>query len=208
MPEEIGALVSGARRLAAEAKAAPRPAAAPAASDPGAAFARALARGVWGGGKADALLRARADQAVPPAPINLGFQGLGPAGAAGRVKGPGIFGSGDGTYRVVENGPWRVVLQMKTGYVDGAFTLSRDPATGKDALGFNGRLWDSDRGGMSPPTNSVNDGRVAYDPGSDSGTISWRLNGQWNKDDYHGGRAGGAGMTISLSGHDHEFLRN
>lgn len=203
MPEEIGAVVQGAHRLAAGAKAAPKPAAA---ADPGAAFARALARGLWGGGKADPLFAVA--QAAQPAPINLGFQGLGPAGKAGRVKGPGIFGSGDGTYRVVENGPWQIVLQMKTGYIDGSFTLKRDPATGKDSLGFNGRLWDAGRGEMGPPANSVNDGTVAYDPASDTGTIAWRLNGQWNQDTYRGGRAGSGGMTITLGGHGHDFSQN
>jgi len=205
MPEEIGAILQGARRLAAEAKAAPRPAAANAQGD---AFARSLKRGLWGGGKADPLFAAQDAQAVQPAPINRGFQGLGPAGKTGRVKGPGIFGSGDGTYRVVENGPWQIVLLMKTGYIDGTFTLKRDAATGKDSLGFNGRLWDADRGEMSPPANSVNDGTVGYDPASDTGTIAWRLNGQWNQDTYRGGRAGSGGMTITLGGHGHDFSQN
>lgn len=210
MPEEIGAVLQSTRRLAAEARGAPKGAAA---ADPaGDAFAKALASGLWGGGKADPLpapprRTGFSADAVQPAPINRGFLGLGPAGKTGRVKGPGIFGSGDGTYRVVENGPWQVVLQMKTGYIDGSFTLKRDPATGKDSLGFNGRLWDSNQGRMSDPTDSVNDGQVGYDPGSDTGTIAWRLNGQWNQDTYRGGRAGAGGMTITLGGHGHDFIQ-
>jgi hypothetical protein len=203
--------MQGARRAAAQSqRPAPRP------SDPAAdAFARSLADGIWGGGRADALSvpgarfsAAAALTAPQPAPINRGFQGLGPAGKSGRVKGPGIFGSGDGTYRVIENGPWQVVLQMKTGYIDGTFTLKRDAATGKDSLGFAGSLWDSNNGGMSPPTNSVNDGKVDYDAASDAGNIGWRLNGEWKQDAYHGGRAGSRGMTITLGGHGHDFLQD
>lgn len=217
MPEEIGAVMRGLRNVAAESKAAPRPTAS--ASAEAEAFARALKAGLWGGGRADRLpvssprafaLTApdAAAQAAQTAPINLGFQGLGQAGKTGRVKGPGIFGSGDGTYRVIENTPWQVVLQMKTGYIDGRFTLKRDAATGRDSLGFSGRLWDSDNGRMGPPTDSVNDGQVSYDAASDSGGIAWRLNGQWRQDSYHGGRAGSAGMTITLGGHGHDFLQD
>ena len=210
LPEELGAIMQGARRVAAQPQRPARPAADPAAD----AFARALTAGLWGAGKADPLpaetrFSAAAALAAPqPAPINRGFQGLGPAGKTGRVKGPGIFGSGDGTYRVVENGPWQVTLQMKTGYIDGIFTLKRDPATGKDSLGFSGRLWDADNGRMTPPTTSVNDGKVDYDAATDSGGIGWRLNGQWKQDAYHGGRAGSGGMTITLGGHGHDFIQD
>lgn len=211
MPEELGAILHGARALAAQA-----PRGAPPAADPAAdAFARALAAGLFGGGKADPLpapeprfATAQAGQVPQPAPINRGFQGLGPAGKTGRVKGPGIFGSGDGTYRVAENSPWQVVLQMKTGYIDGTFTLKRDPATGKDTLGFSGRLWDADAGRMSPPSSSVNDGKVDYDAATDTGSIGWRLNGKWNQDTYRGGRAGSGGMTITLGGHGHDFAQD
>lgn len=214
MPEEVGAIMQSTRRLAAEARTAPKGAPAPAPADPdGGAFARALLSGLWGGGKADPLpAPTRRDgfsaAAVQPAPINRGFQGLGPAGKTGRVKGPGLFGSGDGAYRVVENTPWKVVLRMKTGYIDGTFTLSRDAVTGKDSLGFNGSLWDSDQGRMTPPSNTINDGQVGYDPASDTGTIAWRLNGQWKQDAYKGGRAGTRGMTITLGGHGHDFLQD
>jgi hypothetical protein len=213
MPEEIGAIMQNTRRLAAESRAAPKGAPAARSDAAADAFAKALGAGLWGGGKADPLPapagRATfAAAAVQIAPINRGFLGLGAAGAAGRVKGPGLFGSGDGGYRVVENGDWKVVLRVKTGYIDGTFTLARDPATGKDSLGFNGSLWDSDAGRMTPPSNSVNDGQVGYDPASDTGTIAWRLNGRWNQDTYRGGRAGARGMTITLGGHGHDFIQN
>lgn len=215
MPEELGGILQNAHRQAIEARMAPRPAAA--AADPkGDAFARSLKAGIWGGGRADSLLpppgasfsAAQSAGQAAPAALNRGFQGLGPAGKTGRVKGPGIFGSGDGSYRVVENGPWKVVLIVKTGYIDGTFTLSRDAATGADTMGFNGRLWNADRGEMSPPQNATNDGKISYDPGSDSGTIAWKLNGQWNQDTYRGGRAGSGGMTITLGGHGHDFIQN
>ncbi|MDE2140840.1 MAG: hypothetical protein KGL74_13565 [Elusimicrobia bacterium] len=214
MPEEIGTVMRGMRNVAAQSKAAARPPAA--ASAEADAFARALTAGLWGGGRADRLPsplpRAFAltapDATAQATPINRGFQGLGPAGKTGRVKGPGIFGSGDGTYRVIENTPWQVVLQMKTGYIDGRFTLKRDAVTGKDSLGFAGRLWDADNGRMGPPTDSVNDGQVSYDAASDAGRIAWRLNGEWKQDAYHGGRAGATGMTITLGGHGHDFLQD
>ena len=213
LPDEIGSVMRDIRRVAAGAQTTPRPTA----SADGDAFGRSLSFGIWGGGKADRLARpeprfgALSDvrtSATQPAPINRGFQGLGPAGKTGRVKGPGIFGSGDGIYRVIENGPWQIVLQMKTGYIDGRFTLKRDAATGQDSLGFSGRLWDSDNGRMGPPTDSANDGQVSYDAASDSGGIAWRLNGQWRQDSYHGGRAGASGMTITLGGHGHDFTQD
>lgn len=138
-------------------------------------------------------------------PINRGFQALGPAGATGQVK-AGPFGVGNGTYRVAANDPYQILLDVKTNYVDGRFTLKRDATTGQDLLGFAGRLKDPNTGAWSD-VNSLNSGTVTYDPSSDSGAIGWSLQGKSQKDSYHDGATGGD-MTISLSGHDHEFIRN
>jgi hypothetical protein len=144
------------------------------------------------------------------APVNQGFLGLGAAGKTGRIAGPSLFGLpvGNGTYRVLENGPWQVVLVVKTGFVDGKFTIKRDPNTGKDTLGFNGTAWDSARGAMGAPGNSMDGGRIAYSPATDSGEISWKLNGAPQKDKFKGGRAGSRGMSITLGGNNHDFTQD
>ena len=180
MPEELGAAVQSSRQLGAGAPQAVR------------------------------ALRS-ADEAAPAseasaAPINTGFRALGAAGQTGTVKGPGLFGAGDGTYRVVNNSPYKMVFDMQTGYVNGRFTLKRDPATGRDLLGFAGQT----RGASSDWTSASGSfaGAVVYNPESDSGTISWRLNGERHDDTFQNGRAGSRSMTITLSGNAHTFTQN
>lgn len=170
-------------------------------------FARALAaEGVWGDGKGDPLperLQRAQGQAVTP--LNLGFQALGPKGAKGRIVGPHPLGFANGTYEVFENSPFHVVIGMNTGYIDGRFSLKRDPVTGKDVMGFSGRLLEN--GDWGAPRRGANDGLVTYDPNTDSGTIRWLMRGEWRQDAYSRGRAGGRAMYISLSGNKHEFHR-
>lgn len=178
MPEALGAAVAGARRLGAQA---PR------------------------------MVAAFRDEAATPltaqavAPINTGFQGLGAAGRTGTVQGPAL--GGDGTYRVIQNDATEMVFDMKTGYVDGRFTLKRDPDSGKDLLGFVGQTKDGPFSGWTPSKGSYA-GRISYDPGSDSGTIAWRFNGAQVTDTYSGGRAGSRSMTITLNGHEHTFTQD
>jgi hypothetical protein len=178
LPVESAALVAGARALAARPQAPVKPA-------------------------SFQFFSLRATAQVTP--INQGFRALGPAGATGQVK-AGPFGVGNGTYRVAANDPYQILLDVKTNYVDGRFTLKRDATTGQDSLGFAGRLKDPNTGTWSD-VNSLKDGSVTYDAGSDSGAIGWTLQGKSQKDNYHDGASGGD-MTISLSGHDHEFIRN
>lgn len=153
--------------------------------------------------RARAMPRPRA-QALAPA-VNRGFAALGPAGATGRVK-AGPFGVGNGTYRVAVNDAYLVQFDVSTPYISGRFTLKRDQSTGKDQLGFSGKLKDPNSGEWSS-VSSLDDGAVTYDPASDSGTIAWRLRGQTQQDSYRDGGSGGD-MTVSLSGHDHEFIRD
>ncbi|HEX4046265.1 MAG TPA: hypothetical protein VH309_00435 [Elusimicrobiota bacterium] len=138
-------------------------------------------------------------------PINTGFLALGAAGQTGRVKGPPFGGSG--TYDVVENDAARMIFDMSTGYVQGRFTLTRGASTGKDSLGFDGQTKSGPFSGWTP-CHGMYDGQVAYDAGSDSGTILWQFNGQVVTDTYRGGRAGSRSMTITLKGHSHTFTQD
>lgn len=169
------------------------------------ADAAALVRGARASAAraAIALPRFRA-QAQAPA-LNRGFAALGPANATGKVK-AGPFGVGNGTYRVAVNDAYLLQFDVSTAYISGRFTLKRDPATGADLLGFAGKLKDPNTGDWNA-VNSLEPGRVTYDAGSDSGTIGWKLRGQAQQDSYRNGGAGGD-MTVSLSGHDHEFVRD
>jgi hypothetical protein len=176
-PEGLGAAVVNARQLGAGA---PKNVA---------AFRAAVAR-FWA-------------QAVSP--INTGFQALGPAGKTGTVQGPPM--GGDGTYRVIQNDPMEMVFAMKTGYVDGTFTLKRDAASGQDQLGFDGKTKDGPFSGWTPSKGTYA-GQISYDAGSDSGTISWKFNGNQITDKFSGGRAGSASMTITLNGHSHTFTQD
>lgn len=170
-------------------------------------FAEALKDGLWGAGKADELDEAaRRVQARQIVPINAGFQALGARGTKGRIKGPHPLGFADGTYEVVENSPFLVVIAMRTGYIDGRFTLKRDQATGRDTLGFAGRLMQDGRWGA--PQNGMNEGSVFYDAATDTGAIRWVMNGQWRQDTFLRGRAGGRSMRITLGGHAHDFFQD
>lgn len=166
-------------------------------------FAATLGQGFWGGGKAEPFLELA--QAGRVTPINLGFQALGPAGAAGRVSGPGLLGMGDGTYSVLENGPWRVILRLQTGFVNGRFVLQRDQTTGTDVIGFAGHVMEGGR--WSPYREGFNPGRVTYDAASDRGTVEWMAQGRRQKDAYERGAAGSRAMRITLNGHNHDFFR-
>jgi hypothetical protein len=185
VPPGLSAAVASARQLAAGAPLAVKnlraPAPAPAAAAPAA-------------------------QAVV-APLNTGFQALGPAGKTGKVNGPGPFGEGDGTYDVVQNDPDQMVFDMKTGYVNGRFTMSRDPATGKDTLGFAGQTKDGPFADWVTATGNYA-GQISYNSGSDSGTIQWQFEGASVTDTYSGGRAGSKSMTITLKGNSHTFTQN
>lgn len=213
LPAESGALAARARALAArpQAPAALSSADRAAAAASLAGFARLHDEGVWGGGKADPLpetaragaLAFRAAAAVSP--LNRGFLALGPAGATGKVK-AGFLGLGNGDYRVHQNDAFQIVFEVHTNYIDGRFTLKRDQATGKDALGFTGRLKDPSTNIWSS-VDAINPGTVTYDPSSDSGTIGWRLKDQPKQDSYRNGGSGGD-MTITLSGNEHEFVRD
>lgn len=166
-------------------------------------FAATLSQGFWGGGKGEAVLELA--QAGRVTAINLGFQALGPAGAAGRVSGPGLLGMGDGTYSVIENGPNRIILRMQTGFVNGRFVLQRDPNTGTDVIGFAGQVMEN--GAWSPYREGFNPGRVTYDARNDTGTIEWMAEGRRRQDRYERGAAGSRAMRITLNGHNHDFFR-
>lgn len=166
-------------------------------------FAATLSQGFWGGGQADAMvLPAQAGRVTA---INLCFKALGPAGASGRVSGPGLLGMGDGTYSVVENGPNRVILRMQTGFVNGRFVLQRDPNTGTDVIGFAGQVMEN--GAWSPYREGFNPGRVTYDAGNDTGTIEWMAEGRRRQDRYERGGGDSRAMRITLNGHNHDFFR-
>jgi len=139
------------------------------------------------------------------APINTGFLALGVAGKTGKVQGP-PFG-GDGTYSVVQNDPLQMVFDMKTGYINGRFTLKRDSATGKDTLGFAGQTKDGPFSDWKTATGTY-PGQIAYNAAADSGTIAWTFNGAPVTDTYKGGRAGSRSMTITLDGNSHTFTQN
>jgi hypothetical protein len=169
------------------------------------ASARSLAAGAPG---AVAQFRAasvklRAAQAASP--INAGFLALGAAGKTGSIKGPPM--GGDGTYRVIQNDPTQMVFDMKTGYVAGRFTLTRDAATGKDMLGFDGKTKDGPFSGWTQISGSY-PGLIAYNAGSDSGTIDWQFNGEQIRDTFNGGRAGSRSMVITLKGNTHTFTQD
>lgn len=138
-------------------------------------------------------------------PINAGFLALGAAGKTGKVAGP-PFG-GDGTYHVLQNDANQMVFDMKTGYVQGRFTIKRDAATGRDTLGFDGRTKSGPFSGWTQ-CSGLYDGEITYNAGSDSGTIRWQFNGQEVRDTYKGGRAGSRSMTITLKGHSHTFTQD
>jgi hypothetical protein len=144
-------------------------------------------------------------RAAAAAPINTGFQALGPAGKTGTVQGPAL--GGDGTYRVIQNDATQMIFDMKTGYVNGRFTLVRDAATGKDILGFAGQTKDGPFSGWTQASGNYA-GQITYNPGSDSGTIAWQLNGEQISDTYSGGRAGSRSMTITLKGNSHTFTQD
>jgi hypothetical protein len=138
-------------------------------------------------------------------PINTGFLALGAAGKTGTIKGPPL--GGDGTYRVLQNDAAQMVFDMKTGYVVGRFTLRRDAATGKDTLGFDGQTKDGPFSGWTPGSG-IFAGQITYNPGADSGTILWVLDGAQVNDAYNGGRAGSRSMTITLKGNKHTFTQD
>ncbi len=147
--------------------------------------------------------RRRPSAAQAYAPLNAGFQALGAAGKTETmVGGPARFEAGDGTYRVIQNDPLQMVFTMKTGYVDGRFTLSRDAATGKDTLGFTGQTKDGPFSGWTQSQRQLRRPDHLQPAGSDSGAISWQLNGAQVNDTYRGGRAGSRSMTITLKGND------
>ncbi|HXT01241.1 MAG TPA: hypothetical protein VN915_11235 [Elusimicrobiota bacterium] len=178
MSEELGAAVMSSRRLAASAPQAIAALQAAAAASP------------------------VAQKAV--APVNTGFQALGAAGKTGQVQGPP---GGDGTYKVWQNDANQMVFDMRTGYVAGRFTIKRDPATGKDLLGFEGSTKDGPFSGWTP-AKGIYTGQITYNPGSDSGTVIWQLNGETIRDTYKNGRAGSRSMTITLKGHEHTFTQD
>jgi hypothetical protein len=180
MPEELGAIVLRSRAVGA-----------------GAPTATAAFRA--------AAVPAKAAQAQASSPINSGFQGLGAAGKTGKISGPPL--GGDGTYRVIQNDPTQMVFDMRTGYVVGRFTLTRDAATGRDTLGFAGQTKDGPLGGWTSASGNYA-GRITYNAGTDSGTIGWQLNGQQISDTYNGGRSGSRSMTITLKGNTHTFTQD
>lgn len=169
-------------------------------------FGAALRHGVWGGGRGDRL-PATTFRPKQLSPLDPGFKALGPTGKTGSVDGPGS--QGNGRYRVISSEPYQVVLEMKTGYIDGRFTLKRDTTTGKDSLGFSGRLWDQSRGAWAAPTEGINDGLITYDSGKDNGRIKWKENGAWKDEGYWNGRAGNKSMTIEFGGGwDHDLSQD
>jgi hypothetical protein len=165
-------------------------------------FAATLPGGFWGGGQGEPFMRL-AQAGVTP--VNLGFQALGPKGAAGRISGPGLLGFGDGAYTVLENSPFMVVLRMQTGYVNGRFVLKRDASSGLDVIGFAGHVMEN--GGWGPYKEGFNPGRVTYDAAADRGTVQWLVNGERREDRYERGGPGSRAMRITLNGHNHDFFR-
>lgn len=140
-------------------------------------------------------------------PLQTGFMALGPAGKTGTVDGPGR--QGNGTYRVDRNDPYALRLWIATGYVEGAVSLTRDQATGRDVLGFSGKYWDQDKGGWGAPVDGSNEVVITYDARKDSGKIRWQEGGSWKEERYWGGRGGRTAMTIELAGGwDHDFKQD
>lgn len=136
-------------------------------------------------------------------PLTTGFKGLGSAGKTGKIDGPGK--KGNGSYRVGKNDPYELQLVIKTGYIDATLTLTRDPATGKDKMRFQGRLWDQGKGDWGLPQDTANDVVVGYNSGNDEGTLRWQENGKWKSEGFWGGKAG-TKMTIEFGGgYNHDF---
>jgi len=165
----------------------------------------------FGGGRAPAAAGRGPVEGTPRAaatPVNAGFRALGPAGSTGKVDGPGR--QGNGSYRVLRNDPFLVELTVRTGYVDGTTTLSRDRATGRDTMRFVGRVWDRDAGRFSEPQDVTAEVQISYDAGRDRGLIRWQEDGVEKQEGYWGGgRAGARTMTIELGGGwDHDFTRD
>lgn len=135
--------------------------------------------------------------------VNPGFKALGGGGVKGSIDGPGR--KGNGRYFVYHNKPYSVKLHIKTGYVDGAITLSRNKETGKDSMRFKGRYWDQGKGTWGPEVDGTNDVVITYNSRKDKGKISWIENGK-NKSEGFWGGARGDDMTIELAGGwNHDF---
>ncbi len=103
-----------------------------------------------------------------------------------------------------------MAFDMKTGYIDGRFTLKRDPRHGEeDTLGFlAGRTKDGGPFSSWKQSTGTYPGQVSYNAAADSGTIAWTFNGAKVNDTYKGGRAGSRSMTITLDGNAHAFTQN
>jgi hypothetical protein len=136
-------------------------------------------------------------------PIGPGFKALGPAGKTGSIDGPG--GKGNGVYRVVRNDDYHLQVVLKTGYLDGEVTLSRDPDSGAAAMRFAGRRWDNDEGKWGRNEDAVKEVVLEYSAKKDLGAIRWVEDGGWKSERYWNG-AKGTGMTIEFGGGwDHDF---
>ena len=139
-------------------------------------------------------------------PLTTGFQAVGKAGKTGEIDGPGK--KGNGRYSVLKNEPLELQLSIKTGYIDATLTLSRDGATGRDKMRFQGRLWDQGKGGWGPVQDAVNDVAVSYNTGNDEGSIRWKEGGNTKSESYWGGKAG-TRMTIEFGGgYNHDFIQD
>lgn len=150
---------------------------------------------------------------APPAPVeaaraaapalNDGFLSLGPAGTKGEVDGPGS--QGNGTYEVLKNDPYEIRLQVKTGYVDCLFVLSRDPVTGQDGMRLSGKQWDREKNRWAAEKDVSFAAEVRYDRSEDRGLIRYKKGDKWLEERFWGVDEG-TRMVIEFSGGwNHEF---
>jgi hypothetical protein len=130
---------------------------------------------------------------------------MGPAGSKGKIDGPGV--QGNGTFKVLANAHYELSMMIKTGYMDGAITLKRDQATGKDTLRYQGRRWVD--GAWTEPEDTTTGIAITYKAKDDRGKISWTEDGEEKSEGSWGGGDDDKTMTIEFGGGwDHDFFRD
>ena len=139
------------------------------------------------------------------APLNAGFKALGPAGTEGEVDGPGK--RGNGRYRVLVSDAVELQLEIRTGYIDGSFTMKRDASTGEDTMRFAGSRWDQDKNAWSEPADETGPVQITFDAKRNRGAIRYNENGRWKQESYWDGKNGRRMVIEFGGGWDHTFLR-
>lgn len=134
--------------------------------------------------------------------MNVAFKDL---GTQGTIDGP--LSIGDGVYSVQKNDCFTIELNIKTGFIDGLFSLLRNKDTCADAIAVKGKL----KSGISGPwvdQNSQVVATISYDAKKDQGVIRYTDVQGLHNDKFFDGNNNDKEMTIELSGYEHEFMAN